>query len=100
MSGAKPTVQTLFFVRAKDPLQTEWAIQPAFSWEGQAGTASIPSWQLNVPAGDFDGIVARLLSAGVERFRAEPIEWEGAKQFFVRDPMGNTVEIYTEPSKE
>lgn len=36
----------MFFLKAKNrlPEQLEWAVQPAFTWERQEGTAFVPSW--------------------------------------------------------
>lgn len=76
------------FMRASEPLPipTTWAKQPSLP----IGTLENPSVLIAVSPEEFITIVNRLKSADVPSYEDDPT----AKQFFVRDPMGTTVEIY------
>lgn len=87
----------IVFMRATNVLPTlaEWAKQPGY----RGGTREVPSWVITVPASEFQRIVAQLKNAGVPCLHADPISPQPDHwQFFVLDPMGNTVEIYAEPA--
>lgn len=82
----------LVFSRGPNPLPMKegWAVSPAYD----GGTAYTGSWVLEVGRDEFDSTVSRLLEAGVESW-GEPGDSPGGKAFFVRDPMGQTVEIFS-----
>lgn len=67
-----------------------WAKQ--LGWDG--GTATAPSWGIELDAASFVRAVDAATSAGTPCHRAEP-QWVGYWSFPVRDPMGNTVELST-----
>jgi len=77
------------------PVLTDWGMQPG--WEG--GTLEVPSWSVEVPEPDFAATVQLLIDAGVPCFSDVP-RWcqDSYWSFPVRDPMGNTVEVYTMPA--
>jgi catechol 2,3-dioxygenase-like lactoylglutathione lyase family enzyme len=86
----------LVFMRATNPLPlySEWAKQPGY----HGGTLEAHSQVLTVPTGQFQTTVARLINAGVPCFQEHPSSPQpGHWQFIVKDPMGITVEIYSEP---
>lgn len=85
----------IVFMRATTtlPVYTEWAKQPGY----QGGSLETPSFTLAVPPDQFEAIVDQLKVAEVPAFYETPLSTTpDNKQFFVQDPMGNTVEIYTE----
>lgn len=87
----------IVFMRASAPLSglADWAKQPGY----RGGAVEVPSWVITVAAPEFQGIVARLKAAGVPCLNDAPISPQPDHwQFFVLDPMGNTVEIYAEPT--
>ena len=87
--------EAMFFrADAKLPVADTFASQPG--WQG--GTLEVPSWSVLVAEDAFPGIVAKLKAAGAPRFRETP-QWcqDSYWGFPVRDPMGNTVEVYTSP---
>jgi len=83
----------LVFVRAPNPVPRvdEWAVTPAY----EGGTAHVASWVLEVGREEFDAVVAKLRGAGVPSW-GEPGDSPGGVAFFVRDPMGKTVEVFRE----
>ena len=86
----------LVFIRTSNPLPTinEWAKQPAY----RGGALETHSWVVTVPEIEFQATVARLKNGGVPCFQDEPVSPQpGHWQFYVKDPMGNTIEIYSEP---
>lgn len=92
----------MFFLKAKNtvPEQLEWAVQPAFTWERQEGTAFVPSWVVEVPPSAFETTLQRMESDGVKPYTDPVVREDGHKQFFVMDPMGHTVEIYSAPETD
>lgn len=81
----------LVFIRSPDalPVTSEWAKTPAYD----GGTAHLSSWVLEVSRQDFDDVVKRLRYEGVPEW-GDPEESPGGRAFFVRDPMGKTVEVF------
>ncbi len=88
-------VQLMFFrAPAPLPVRETWAVQPG--WDG--GTECSFSWSLSVPELDFAGTVERLRAASVPQFHPRPIWCQDSYWGFpVRDPMGNTVEVFLTP---
>lgn len=82
------------FIRAEEtlPVQAEWTKQPSYN----DGKLVLPSWVIQVDYADFDAVVARLNAAeDVPCLETTPREpQQGHKAFWVRDPMGVTIEIY------
>lgn len=85
--------------KAEKPLNvcSQWANQPGYS----GGVIEMSSFAIDVPEENYDIIIKRLKKSGVKFFNTEP-EWRQNSYWgvTVMDPMGNTVEIYTESSKE
>lgn len=73
-----------------------WADQPGY----RGGTTFVTSWAVEVPEGEFAATVERLREAGVESRYADP-EWcvDSYWGFYVKDPMGRTVEVYSTPKE-
>jgi catechol 2,3-dioxygenase-like lactoylglutathione lyase family enzyme len=89
--------QFMFFrPDAEVPAREGWADQPGYD----GGTTFVTSWSVEVPAGEFAATVARLREAGVACFAADP-DWrvDSYWGFTVKDPMGNTVEVYATPKE-
>jgi catechol 2,3-dioxygenase-like lactoylglutathione lyase family enzyme len=85
----------LVFMRstAPEPVESGWARQPGW----RDGTVDAASTVLQFAPADFDLVVARAKAKGADSFRAEPVSpAKGARQFFLRDPMGRTIEVYCE----
>jgi len=78
------------------PVHEEWAPQPG--WGG--GELPIPSWSIHVPEAKFAGIVKQLNDGGYKVHDTKPM-WaqDSYWSFPVKDPMGNTVEVYTSPAE-
>ncbi len=76
---------------------TEWADQPGY----QAGPLEVTSYAVQVPWEDFAATVERLKAGGAPTLTAAP-EWRMNSHwgFTVRDPMGNTVEVYAVPKEK
>lgn len=92
LTYASGTLQ-IVFIRAKSATPTtDWARQPSYA----EGVLEIPSWVIQVAEADFASIVERLkadadvicLSDTVREARP------GHQSFWVRDPMGTTIEVY------
>jgi len=73
----------------------EWALQPGYD----GGRAAVTSWSILVAAEAYAATVARLKAANVPRWRDAP-DWrvDSYWGFTVRDPAGNTVEVYVIPA--
>ena len=86
----------LVFVKATEAMLVpdSWAKQPGFP----AGVAEATSWVITVPFNDFEAIVQRLKDADVAYSGEPESPQEGHFAFFVRDPMGMTIEIYAAKS--
>lgn len=82
----------MFFLKSPDllPEVKEWAAQPGY----EVGAALVPSFIVEVPHDRFDEMVTNLKEGGVDSFHPEPTEFQRNRQFWVKDPMGNTVEIH------
>jgi catechol 2,3-dioxygenase-like lactoylglutathione lyase family enzyme len=88
----------LMFFRpdAEVELLQGWADQPGY----QGGTTFDTSWGIQVPEAEFTGIVERLKAEGVEARYPDP-EWcvDSYWGFYVKDPMGRTVEVFAMPKE-
>ena len=85
----------LVFTRAPAPLPVtaEFAQNPGYS----GGSNQAESWVLKVERPSFEAIVKRLQASSYPVYAPEPNEPRpGALQFLALDPMGFTVEVYTE----
>ena len=85
----------LVFTRAPAllPIMTEFAQNPGYS----GGTVQVESWVLKVERPSFDEIVGRLQASSYTHYAPQPnTPRPGALQFIALDPMGFTVEVYTE----
>lgn len=90
--------EMMFFRADKQlPVLREWAVQPGY----EGGTLETTSWGIHIPEEMFGVVVGRLNSAGVKTFK-DRAEWRQDSYwgFSVMDPMGNTVELYTEPKEK
>jgi len=87
------------FFRADEklPVLSEWACQPG--WAG--GTLETYSWGIEIPEEMFAGVYQKLKDEGAPLFKPEP-EWrqESYWGLSVRDPMGNTIEVYAMPEQK
>jgi catechol 2,3-dioxygenase-like lactoylglutathione lyase family enzyme len=89
--------EMMFFRAEKEiSVRQEWACQPGY----EGGTLEVTSWSIRIPEDAFPEVVSRVKSAGV-RCLAEKPEWRQDCYwgFTAMDPMGNTVELYTEPKE-
>lgn len=72
-------------------LQDGFAMQPG--WSG--GTTESISWSVAIPEEDFAATVLRLQAADIEaQFEQPTWQQDSYWSYPVRDPMGNTVEVY------
>ena len=96
LSGAGEA-QQFFFLPGPEPLpvQREWAMSPSFSGDKIA----IPSWVVEVAPADFDTVVARAQASEVTFHPDGESGWDGHRQIYLKDPMGNTVELYAPPAE-
>jgi catechol 2,3-dioxygenase-like lactoylglutathione lyase family enzyme len=74
-----------------------WGMQPG--WAG--GSVEALSWSVEVPAERFAAVVAALQGEGVEAYFDKP-QWfqDSYWGYPVKDPMGNTVEVFRNVSPE
>jgi len=89
--------EMMFFRAEKEiPVQDEWASQPGY----EGGSLEAVSWSICVTEESFPIVVERLKSAGARCLKERP-EWRQDCYwgFSVMDPMGNTVELYTQPKE-
>ncbi len=95
----------LMFFRSEPPLapmpaETRWALQPGWNDGEIRDGAEIISWSIQVPEEDFAGTIAGLIEAGSECYYEKPMWFQDSYWGFpVRDPMGNTVEIFCTPKE-
>lgn len=93
----------LMFFRFETPVpaETRWASQPGWDDGTIENVAFVVSWSIFVPFDRFTETVKRLKDAGVVCYYPKP-QWlqDSYWGFPVKDPMGNTVEIYTEGHKD
>ena len=85
----------LVFTRAPSPLpvETQFAQNPGY----QGGSVQAESWVLKMERPSFEAAVQRLQTSDLISYTPEPQEPRpGARQFLALDPMGFTVEVYTE----
>ncbi len=83
---------------AENPVEVleAWSDQPG--WMG--GVLPRVSWSVGVPPEQLDAVARRLTAAGAPTWSAVPF-WaqDSYWSFPVRDPMGNTVEVYALPTE-
>ncbi|HOI25420.1 MAG TPA: hypothetical protein PK581_07505 [Caldisericia bacterium] len=85
--------------RADTPqaISSEWACQPGYS----GGTREVTSWAIEIEESKFEEVVEKCKEEKYPLFQEEPqFRQESYWGFTVRDPMGNTVELYYVPSKK
>jgi hypothetical protein len=89
----------LMIFRAEEelPIREDWSWQPGYG----GGPMEATSWSIEVPEEDYPEIVKRIQSDEVKKYSDKP-EWRQDSYwgFSILDPMGNTIEIYTEPKEE
>lgn len=91
------TLQVVFMrVEKSLPVTAEWAVQPSYT----EGTAHVPSWVIQIPYDAFDATIDRIKASDTTIRLEDSIRSprEGHKSFWVRDPMGTTIEIFAEES--
>jgi catechol 2,3-dioxygenase-like lactoylglutathione lyase family enzyme len=78
------------------PVQDGWAWQPG----GGGGDKPYASWSVEVPEAAFRGVLAKLAEAAATMQSPKP-DWRQDSYWgiMVKDPMGNTVEVYTTPKE-
>lgn len=86
----------IFRTDQKIPTLSEWQAQPGY----EGGTGYLPSWSVFVDHSCFESVIQKCRDAGLKLFQEKP-EWRQDCYwgFTVADPMGNTVEIYTQQPK-
>jgi len=74
----------------------EWAWQPGY----RAGAGNLTSWGLEFEENDFQKVVGNFQATAAESLYQRP-DWRRDKYwgFTVKDPMGNTIELYTVPKE-
>lgn len=79
------------------PYIKEWAWQPGY----KGGAGNLTSWSLGFPESEFRNLFERLKSNKIEMLFPKP-EWRRDEYWglSVKDPMGNTLELYTVPSSK
>lgn len=79
------------------PVVKEWAWQPGYQGAG----GNLTSWSMEFTEDDFKEIYRRLKSAKAELLKEKP-EWRRDSYWglTVKDPMGNTIELYAVPAKK
>ena len=89
--------QLMFFrPDAEVEVMEGWADQPGY----QGGATFATSWAVELPAAEFAEAVERLKADGVESRYPDP-EWcvDSYWGFYVKDPMGRTVEVFHTPKE-
>jgi catechol 2,3-dioxygenase-like lactoylglutathione lyase family enzyme len=89
--------QLMFFrPDAEVDVMEGWADQPGY----QGGATFVTSWSVAVPEAEFAATVERLREAGVESRYPDP-EWcvDSYWGYYVKDPMGRTVEVFAIPKE-
>lgn len=72
------------------PVAQGWAQTPAYD----GGSTYDPSWVFEVLPEEFDDVVKRLRQQRSPE-QGDPSGSAGGRAFFVKDPMGKTVEIFS-----
>ena len=82
--------------------EADMPAREGFAWQPGGGTGEMPevSWGIEIPEDDFEATVERVKNTGAPCQTDAP-EWrqESYWGFTVKDPAGNTVELYTTPSE-
>jgi len=89
----------LMFFRAEKalPVHDKFTMQPG--WEG--GEIETISWSVGIPEVNFAETVKRLKEMGYRTFSDEPHWYQDSYWGFpVLDPMGNTIEVFTQPAEK
>lgn len=91
-------VHVIYFKSDYDiPFIKEWAWQPGYQGAG----GNLTSWSMEFSEEDFKKMYQRLKVAKTELLKEKP-EWRRDSYWglTVRDPMGNTMELYTVPANK
>ncbi|HXK52169.1 MAG TPA: VOC family protein [Caldisericia bacterium] len=80
----------------KIPILNDWADQPGYS----KGILEVPSWSIQMNETQFQDTINTIKEEGYPIFQDAPeLRQDSYWGFTVRDPMGNTVELYYIPKK-
>ena len=72
-------------------IPAKWAAQTGYP----EGTEDVGSWSVKIPQANFKEVILKLKEENVPIFKEEPeLRQESYMGFTVKDPMGNTVELY------
>ena len=76
------------------PIQNKWAWQPGY----EAGSGHITSYSIQISEQNYQQIVQNIIDQKVESLKPVP-EWRRGSYWgiTVKDPMGNTVEVWMTP---
>ena len=94
LSYQSGTLQIVFMrVEPSLPVASEWAVQPSYA----EGTLHAPSWVVEIPYAAFDATVERINASEDTIHLEDKARQPRGRQtsFWVRDPMGTTIEIYS-----
>lgn len=74
------------------PVVVDWGKQPSY----EEGILYNPSWVIEVPFNDFEAIIERMKADSTTTHLDDNIREArpNHKSFWVRDPMGTTIEVY------
>ena len=85
------TFLVIMQVKEKLPIKTGWAKGPTFP----QGTTYDISWTIKINGEEeFNQIIEKISKNNFEMHSDNPISFNGVKAYYIKDPMGNTVEIY------
>jgi LysM repeat protein/catechol 2,3-dioxygenase-like lactoylglutathione lyase family enzyme len=89
-------VEIIFLQSADEiPVIEDWARQPNYD----GGVIEEPSFVIRVTSEEFDAIIGRIAGSGASVYNDSVLVPQvGQQALFMRDPMGNTVQILTESS--
>ncbi|MDD4664150.1 MAG: VOC family protein [Caldisericia bacterium] len=78
------------------PVIEEWAMQPGYP----GGTKEVISWSIEIDEGVFPDLIEKIKLEKIPVFQEKPeFRQDSYWGFSVKDPMGNTVELYYVPKK-
>lgn len=96
LTYASGALQIVFMRAPALPVTDDWGRQPSYA----EGVLNVPSWVIEVPMAKFDAIIERINAASdiitLEDTPRSPRA--GHRSFWVRDPMGTTIEIFASES--
>jgi predicted lactoylglutathione lyase len=79
------------------PIIEEWAMQPGYP----GGTKEVISWSIEIDESVFPSLIEKIKLEGIPVFQEKPeFRQDTYWGFSVKDPMGNTVELYYMPKKK